>query len=48
MIDNIQQIKKIALGMRDVTSKNDGRREMMQDISDRCDVLLDHHIDDGR
>jgi len=47
MIDHIRQIKKLALEVRDETSRNDSRRERMQDICDLADELQMHFIDDG-
>jgi len=48
MINHIRQIKKLALEMRNKTSRNDARRERMQEICDLVDELQAHHIDDGR
>jgi hypothetical protein len=48
MIASLRQIKKLALEMRNQTSRNDSRREKMQDIMDLADELLMHHIDDGK
>jgi len=48
MIDHARQIKKIALGLREETSRADDRRERMQDIVDLADDLIMHHTDDGR
>lgn len=48
MIDHIRQIKKIALELRNGTSRNDDRREKMQDLCDLADELRDHFVDDMR
>lgn len=48
MIDRINEIKKLAIGMRDTTSTNDERRAKLQRVSDICDDLLHHFIDEGR
>jgi len=48
MIDIIRSIKKLAIGMRVKTSKNDSHYEMLQDQIDLCDEAIEHHLDDGR
>jgi hypothetical protein len=48
MISRIRQIKKLALEMRNDTSRNDSRREKLQDICDLADELLMPFIDDRR
>jgi len=48
MIDHARQIKKIALGLQDETSRADDRRERMQDIVDLADDLITRHTDGGR
>jgi len=48
MIDKIAIIKKITLAMRSATSVNDDRYERLTDISDICDDMLTHFIDDGK
>lgn len=45
MIDHARQIKKLALTMRNETSRNDSRRERMQDICDLADDLLTYFTD---
>ena len=48
MIDNIRQIKEVALELRDGTSRNDDRRVKMQKLCDLADELRDHFVDDMR
>ena len=48
MLDRIDEIKKLAIQMRDRTSVNDGHYELLQQVSDLCDDLLSHFVDDGR
>jgi hypothetical protein len=48
MITSLRQIKKLALEMRNETSRNDSRRERLQDICDLADDLMTHHTDEGK
>lgn len=48
MIDSLRQIKKLALEMHNETSRNDSRRERLQDICDLADDLITHQIGEGR
>ena len=48
MITIVRSIKKLAINMRDMTSRNDPHREKLQEIVDFCDKLSDHFIGDGR
>ena len=48
MITIIHNIRERAVGMRDVTSRNDPHRETLQEIVDFCDELSEHFIGDRR
>lgn len=48
MFDQLNKIKTTAIEMRDTTSKNDDRREDLQNIINICNELISHFIDDGR
>jgi len=48
MTDEIRSIKKIAIDMISTTSRNDDRREKLQDIIELCDEHIAHFIDDAK
>lgn len=48
MIECIGEIKELVIEMRDTTSTNDTHHAKLQQVSDLCDDLLHHFIDDGR
>ena len=48
MITLVRNIRELAVGMRDMTSRNDPHRQKLQEIVDFCDKLAEHFIGDGR
>jgi len=48
MIDKIAIIKKITLAMRSTPNISCEQYERLTDISDICDDMLTHFIDDGK